>query len=85
MKAIGIFEVKTKISEICENVKENCEPVLITKRGIPMVKIIPLENPEKQSSIWNRRAEFISAHGLITEKLPLPTRKVEKTTNPLDD
>ena len=85
MKAIGIFEVKTKISELCETVKETCEPILITKRGIPMVKIIPLKNLEHQSDIWNQRTVFVNAQGLITEELPLPTRKAETATNLLDD
>ncbi len=85
MKAIGIFEVKTKISEICETVKETREPVLITKRGIPMVRIIPIENPEKESNIWNLRKKFIDNNGLFTEELPLPSRKADILINPLDD
>ena len=85
MKAIGIFEVKTKISEICETVKETHEPVLITKRGIPMVRIIPIENPEKKSNIWSRRQKFINSNGLFTEDLILPLREVDTINNPLDN
>ncbi len=85
MKAIGIYEVKTKISEICETVKETHEPILITKRGKPMVRIIPIEDSEEQSNIWNLRQEFIDNNGLFTEELPLPSRKPEKAVNPLDD
>ncbi len=60
-------------------------PVLITKRGIPMVRIIPIEGPEKESNIWNIRQKFVETNGLITEELPLPSRKVETIINPLDD
>lgn len=85
MKSIGIFEVKTKISEICERVKETHEPVLITKRGVPMVRIIPIESPEGRSNIWNQRKKYIDNNGLLTEELPLPSRKTDKIINPLDD
>lgn len=77
--------MKTKISEICETVKESCEPILITKRGVPMVKIIPIENSEKQSNIWNQRQKFLNINGEITEELPLPSRKIDTIINPLDD
>lgn len=85
MKAIGIFEVKAKISEICETVKETHEPILITKRGIPMVRIIPIENPEEKSNIWNLRKIFIDNNGLFTEELILPSREVDTVINPLND
>ncbi|MDA3941727.1 MAG: type II toxin-antitoxin system Phd/YefM family antitoxin [Spirochaetia bacterium] len=85
MKAIGIFEVKAKISAICETVRETHEPVLITKRGIPMVRIIPLENTQKKSNIWNQRQEFIENNGLFTEELTLPARKEETIFNLFDD
>jgi len=84
MKAIGIFEVKTRISEICETVKETHEPVLITRRGVPIVRIIPINSPEKQSNIWNDREKFLNTTGPIVENLPLPSREIEIPINPLD-
>ena len=85
MKAIGIFEVKTKISEICETVKETHEPILITKRGVPMVRIIPIENQDTNSNIWNKRRNFLKNNGLFQEELALPSRTVNKIFNPLDE
>ncbi|MCK5198308.1 MAG: type II toxin-antitoxin system Phd/YefM family antitoxin [Spirochaetales bacterium] len=85
MKAIGIFEVKTKISEICETVKETHEPVLITKRGKPMVRIIPIDESDEKSNIWNQRQKFIDNNGLFSEELILPSREVDTIINPLDD
>ena len=78
MKAIGIFKVKTKISEIYETVKETHEPVLITKRGVPMVRIIPIENQGGKFNIWSQRQEFINTNGLFTEDLNLPSGEVAK-------
>lgn len=85
MKAIGIFEVKAKISEICETVKETKEPVLITKRGVPMVRIIPIENQNTKSNIWNKRIKFLNGNELLNEDLTLPSREVDRIINPLDE
>ncbi len=85
MKSMGIYEVKTKISEICEAVKETQEPILITKRGIPMVRIIPIENKDIKSNIWNKRKKFLTGNIIFNEDFSLPPRKVEKYINPLDD
>ncbi len=82
---MGIFEVKARISEICETVRETHEPILITKRGIPMVRIIPLENQEEKSNIWNRRQTFIDKNGFIAEELILPSREIDAVINPMDD
>jgi len=52
MRTIGIFEVKTRISEINDIVKETYEPVLITGRGVLMVRIIPIEDSEHFCDVW---------------------------------
>ena len=41
MGAFSIAEAKAQLSAIIEMV-ENGEPVIITKRGIPVVKIVPV-------------------------------------------
>ncbi len=43
MKDVGIFEARTKLSELCDAVHRTGESVLITKRGKPYVRIVPLE------------------------------------------
>ena len=85
MKAIGIFEVKTKISEICETVKETHEPVIITKRGVPMVKITTIEDSEKQSDIWVKHKKFIEKNEPLIEEFSAPSRKVDLIINLTDD
>ncbi|MCD6396695.1 MAG: type II toxin-antitoxin system Phd/YefM family antitoxin [Spirochaetaceae bacterium] len=85
MKTVGIFEVKAKISEICETVKETQEPILITKRGEPMVRITPIENSKEKSNIWNRRKKFLRNNGLFNEDIILPSREVDLIINPLDN
>ena len=33
MNTLGLYEAKTKLSEICERVAQTGEPVVVTKRG----------------------------------------------------
>lgn len=42
MRTIGAFEAKTHLSEILEKASQG-EETLITRRGIPIAKIIPVE------------------------------------------
>lgn len=42
MDEIGIFEAKTRFSEIAKRVKETGRPVRVTNRGQEMVDIIPV-------------------------------------------
>jgi prevent-host-death family protein len=45
---IGIFEAKTHLSQIIEKV-ENGADFIITKRGKPAAKIIPIEQEKKMT------------------------------------
>ena len=42
MRTIGAFEAKTHLSEILEKAAQG-EETLITRRGIPIAKVIPIE------------------------------------------
>jgi prevent-host-death family protein len=45
---IGIFEAKTHLSQILEKV-QNGEDFIITKRGKPAARIVPIEEEKKMS------------------------------------
>ncbi|MCH7226135.1 type II toxin-antitoxin system Phd/YefM family antitoxin [Haloferula sp. A504] len=47
MESIGIFEAKTKLSSICERVARTGAPVLVCRRGKPLVVISPPEPVER--------------------------------------
>ena len=85
MKTIGVYEAKTKISEICETVKKTHEPVVITKRGIPMVKITSIEDSEEQSYIWEKHKKYTKTNGPISEEITLPSRDIDPIKNISDD
>lgn len=41
MEQIGIFDVKTKFSEIVERINRTGQPIVVTNRGKPVVEIFP--------------------------------------------
>ena len=84
MKAIGLFEAKTKFSEICDRVAENGVPVVVTKRGKPIVRIEPVRPKNKPKSIWEDRERYIESQGPLQEDLELPAREKQAWRNPLE-
>ena len=61
MKTVGLFEAKTKFSEICTYVADENDPVVVTRRGKPLVRIEPVK--EKGLTIRERRAAYMVRHG----------------------
>ena len=46
MKKIAAAEFKTHCLTLMEDVSSTREPLLITKRGKPMAKLVPVEEPK---------------------------------------
>jgi prevent-host-death family protein len=86
MDAIGLFEAKTKFSEICERVAAQGVAVLVTRRGKPLVRIEPIPvRKDKPLSVWDRRAVYEKKHGRFTDDFALPPREKQTWRNPLED
>ncbi len=86
MKAIGLFEAKTKLSELCQRVFASGESVRITRRGKTIAVLSPPAEPTGKESVWERRARFERSHGAFRDDFEIPTRKLSKKSlaNPLD-
>ncbi len=86
MTTIGLFEAKTKLSALCEQVAKRREPVIITRRGRPLVRIEPV-GPGKgmSSSVWDARRDWEKAHGPWHEEFEVPKRARQAWRNPLED
>ena len=83
MSTLGIYEAKTKFSEICERVAETGEPVVVTKRGVPLVQIYPVGPQDGAvSTVWGSRERFVDEHGDFEDDLDLPPRVVEEYKSP---
>ncbi|TVR32317.1 MAG: type II toxin-antitoxin system Phd/YefM family antitoxin [Spirochaetaceae bacterium] len=83
MKDVGMFEAKTKLSELCDEVHRTGETVLVTRRGKPFVCIVPYREIESAGSpVWEARERYESEYGL--DDLPeFPT--VHRDPEPLYD
>lgn len=47
MRTVGIFEAKTHLSNLLDQV-ENGEQIVITKHGRPIAKLVPIANVNQQ-------------------------------------
>jgi len=47
MKAIPVGEFKTHCLRIIEEVSKRRQPVVITKKGVPVAKLVPVEQTER--------------------------------------
>lgn len=47
MKTIGAFEAKTHLAELLQEASQG-ETILITRRGVPLAKLVMADQPEKQ-------------------------------------
>ena len=75
MVTVGLFEAKTKLSELCEQVAKRREPVVITRRGRPLVRIEPVPpGTGANSSVWNARVEWEKKHGPLSEEFEVQRR-----------
>ncbi len=85
MTTIGLFEAKTKLSELCEQVAKRREPVVITRRGRPLVRIEPVgAGNGMSSSVWDARAAWEKKHGPVRAEFKAPKRARQTWRNPLE-
>ncbi len=75
MKKIGLFEAKTRLSEICAEVAEENQGVIVTRRGEPLVEIRPIAKAGQ--SIWEARDAYVGSKGLWKKDLTPPERTLD--------
>ena len=68
MAKIGIFEAKTKLSELCTQVENAGMEYVITRRGHPVARITGIAPAGGASSgLFERMAQTEAEHGKISE------------------
>ena len=88
MKTIGIFEAKTKLSVICDEIARTGEPVVVSRRGKPLVTIAPPPAGERGQALdihsaWQRWA---MSHKEPKDEFPdLSLLRVSKPVSPFSD
>jgi len=84
MTVIGLFEAKTKLSELCDRVASKGETIIISRRGKPVAKIGPVQpNRASRTSVWDVRADYEKKHGGLSEDFELPAKEKQSWRNPL--
>jgi len=67
MKEIGLFEAKTNLSKIVEDVRRTGQPVTLTKRGEPYVDLVP----HREASVSRRtQAQVLADLDQLRQELP---------------
>ena len=83
MKTVGIFEAKTRLSEICDEIARTRQSVVVTRRGKPLVRIDPVV--EERFSVWEEREAYIAREGRPVEDFDIPPRSPALPSSPLED
>jgi prevent-host-death family protein len=60
MRSVGLFEAKTRLSALCAEVAEGGDPLIVTRRGVPWVRIEPIR--AQRLTISERRAAYMARH-----------------------
>lgn len=83
MRSLGLFETKNRLSELCEQVATTGEPLVITRRGRALVRIVPNED-SSESGVWSSVAEGVARFGPLDDGLELPKREAaDRRPDPL--
>jgi prevent-host-death family protein len=74
-RTIAAGEFKAKCLRIMDEVNETGRPVIVTKRGQPSIRVVPIADGKKRDSIFGRLAGIMKIHGdpddLIKPIVPL--------------
>ena len=83
MRTVGMFEAKAKLSELCEEVARSGKGIVVTRRGVPLVRIDPVS--VERFSVWEERAKYIARKGRLKDEFDLPQRSGDLPSSPLED
>lgn len=81
---VPLYDAKNRLSEICNQVSETGQPCVISRRGKPVVKLVPVEDGGASTSVWDTVEESRARFGALNEDFILPQRSERQRENPLD-
>jgi antitoxin (DNA-binding transcriptional repressor) of toxin-antitoxin stability system len=88
MKTVGLFDAKTRLSELCREVAETGETILIERRGRPIAELsLPRPAPKDRPSILADIARFNAEHPRDPDEPDFPDVWLERSMpgpNPLE-
>lgn len=77
MRNIGLFETKTRLSEICQAVHEKGETIIVTRRGKPYVRIEPIAKDKQPHGVWEAREKHLAETGPLDGDFSPPPRHLD--------
>jgi prevent-host-death family protein len=84
MDMVALYDAKNRLSEICNQVSKTGEPCVISRRGKPVVKLVPVEDDRASASVWDTVEESRARYGALDEDFILPQRSELQREDPLD-
>lgn len=85
MEMIALYDAKNRLSEICNQVEASGQPCVISRRGKPVVKLVPIEVEDASlASVWDTVEESQSRYGELEDDFILPKRSEAQRETPLD-
>lgn len=86
MKTMGLFEAKNRFSGVCDEVAKSGEPLVVTRRGKPLVRIVRVDEVLDATSVWDSVEESVGRYGPLPDDWELPSRSPQlNRADPLGD
>lgn len=89
MDSIALYDAKNRLSELCKKVVESGEPCVISRRGRPIVKLVPIDDRDAAASVWGTveesQAKFGALYGPADVDFEVPERSDEVRPSPLEE
>ncbi|HXR37879.1 MAG TPA: type II toxin-antitoxin system Phd/YefM family antitoxin [Terracidiphilus sp.] len=67
MRRMAAGEFKAHCLKVMDEVAKTREPVVITKRGKPVAKVVPVEQPKPRKLLGSLEGVLLPARGDLTE------------------
>ena len=84
MDMVALYDAKNRLSELCNQVVESGQPCVISRRGKPVVKLVPVEAEDSGASVWDSVEESQARFGALEDDFILPPRSEVQREAPLD-
>lgn len=83
---MGLFDAKNCFSGVCDEVAKSGEPLVVTRRGKPLVRIVRVEEALDVTSVWDSVEESVGRYGPLLDDWELPARNPQlNRSDPLGD
>jgi len=85
VETVALYDAKNRLSELCSRVEETGVPCVISRRGKPVVKLVPVDDSGRGSSVWDTVEEAQAKYGELDAELELSERSGGMRPNPFDE